>query len=757
MVNAERPPVFDYISGFLGLILLFSLAVLILDRSGKTVQIKQNQKQINSSYATILQQSKKDAVLLFELQYNNPEIVFLLDKVESSLNDAQMLKRYRQQLRNILHLKFQTSRQYFPKQRLYLPDGRSLLSLDSPSKAMLSDPEYNVGLQKVLAEKIPYFGLALLDGVYVYRFFFPIFNDYHELTAAAEVSLPLKSIQSFLFAEHGTRSRYLFAKRPLSDVSNKWSLYQESILSDDYYVHKQTRKTKKYNMYLDKQQSLQIKNTFTESHLISLFKMEEFSFEAQLNDTDGFVSFLPLKNINGDLVGQLLTYTPNLVTTSVNNNRILLFVTLFVSLLLSAVFYYRKSGHDQYMVSFYKSMIDALPFPVFSKDKNNHYQHVNDAFLKHFNLTADTNFDDGGDAFEKEPECIQISAQELMEAGGSSKTESEVIEGLSSSNFVTSLFVLQNQHQSITGLLGFISENTEKKSLKKALAEALFFQQQLLNLIPMGVRLFNADRQISEINQAFELLSGFNKKQMLSADCENMFTCLQCNPEECPLRKTQEDRLHHQIETVKYKADGEVGTFVVSYAPLQLKSGEFNGIIELTTDISDKKSLLDKTRELIINDELTGLLNMRGLLNIGANYFRLSERTKKPFFALYFDIFGMKKLNYQFGEKAGDQLLKDFTEILKDTFRDTDLIARVGGDEFAVLLNESDYRISDRGHFTRLEHNVQKYNQHSSNEYKLVLDTGIVEYSPQLHVDLQELISESEKLVYEQKLKRNIS
>ncbi|WP_019613577.1 sensor domain-containing diguanylate cyclase [Psychromonas ossibalaenae] len=757
MVNAERSAVFDYISGFFGLILLFSLAVLILDKNGKAVQIKQNQKQISSSYATILQQSKKDAVLLFELQYNNPEVILLLEKIEFSLNDPKMLKHYRQQLRNILHLKFQTSRQYFPNQHLYLPDGRSLLSLDSPSKAMLSDPEYNAGLQKVITEKSAYFGLALLDGVYVYRFFFPVFNDYHDLIAVAEVSLPLKSVQSFLLAEHGSRSRYLFAKRPLSDVSNKWSLYQESILSADYYVHKQTRKTKKYNMYLDKQQSLQIKSVFTDSQLISLFKMQALSFEAEINSTDGFVSFLPLKNINGDLVGLLLIYTPNLVTTSINNNRILLFITLFLSLLLSAVFYYRKSGHDQYIASFYKGMIDTLPFPVFSKDKKNHYQYVNSAFLQHFNLPPDTNFYDGGDAFEKEPECIQISAQELMETGGSSKTENEVIEGLHTSNFVTSLFVLQNQHQSITGLLGFINENTEKKSLKNTLTESLFFQQQLLNLVPMGVRLFNAEKQISEVNQAFELLSGFSQKQMSGADCESMFTCLQCNPEECPLRKTKNDRLHHQIETIKYKANGEVGTFVVSYAPLLLKSGEFNGIIEITTDISDKKSLLDKTRELIINDELTGLLNMRGLLNIGANYFRLSERTKKPFFALYFDIFGMKKLNYQYGERAGDQLLRDVTTILKDTFRDTDLIARVGGDEFAVLLNESDYRISDRGHFARLDHNVQKYNQHSSNEYKLILDTGIIEYSPMLHVDLQELISASEKLVYEKKLKRSLS
>jgi diguanylate cyclase (GGDEF)-like protein/PAS domain S-box-containing protein len=756
MLHTKPSHYFDFFLALLGLMLFTALIYFIVDNQGNKAQIKEIEKEIENSYNTVMEQNKKAAILLFELQFNHSRITSLL-QVASEAQDDQSLGLIKERLYQSLYFKFQSSRQLFPKQQIYLVDGHPLLRLDSPYQDFDKELVYNVGLQKVIKDHVSYSGLSLQDGVYLYRFFFPIFDAHHALIAVAEVGLPLINVQKFLFAKYGAVSQFMFSKRLLLDISNKWKLYEEAALSDDYYVLKREEKNKKRHLQVTKEELLLLKETFTEAHKEALLKVDTFSMLEKFKGQEGAINFLPLNNINGDVVGHLFTYAPKPSVTIAKKNRNILLLLVISLFFLLSYYLYRQNENNKNNLSFYKSMIDALPFPVFCKDDKNRYKGANVAFFKHFDLAPDFFFPDQDKAFDNEPEALQISATELLDCGSRKSIKESVIDEVGVINLNTLLFVVKKENQQVAGVLGFIVNETREVAMQQKLEEALALQTQLMNSLPIGLRIFNRDKQVKLVNKEFEKLSGYKTSQLLNAACENLFTCMQCSPEVCPLKKAKEQRKATQVETIKYNHHGHTKTLSIDFKPIFDDHGALSGIIEISTDISRNKSLQDKAHELIVADELTGLLNLRGLMSSGENYFRLAQRTKKPFFAIHFDIHGMRKLNHQHGEQAGDALLIDFANILNDTFRDTDLISRIGGDEFVVLLNDSDYTLADSSHFVRLELNIQKYNRQPKNKLKLLIDTGIVQYSSKTHKDLALLLDQCEKLVYEQQLKRNIS
>lgn len=84
-------------------------------------------------------------------------------------------------------------------------------------------------------------------------------------------------------------------------------------------------------------------------------------------------------------------------------------------------------------------------------------------------------------------------------------------------------------------------------------------------------------------------------------------------------------------------------------------------------------------------DGLTGLYNLRGMQLLGDQALREARRLKVGFSVLYFDLDGLKRANDQFGHHVGSQFLIDVAELLREHFQESDIVARIGGDEFAVI------------------------------------------------------------------------
>jgi len=119
MLNIKRKHSFEFMFGIVALILFVGLIYFIVGHQGNKQQIKEMQKEIQNSYHTVMEQNKQSALLLFELQFNNSEVISLLQKA-SNAQTSQVFRRIKKKLYQSLNSKFQSSREYFPKQQIYL-------------------------------------------------------------------------------------------------------------------------------------------------------------------------------------------------------------------------------------------------------------------------------------------------------------------------------------------------------------------------------------------------------------------------------------------------------------------------------------------------------------------------------------------------------------------------------------------------------------------------------------------------------------
>jgi diguanylate cyclase (GGDEF)-like protein len=171
---------------------------------------------------------------------------------------------------------------------------------------------------------------------------------------------------------------------------------------------------------------------------------------------------------------------------------------------------------------------------------------------------------------------------------------------------------------------------------------------------------------------------------------------------------------------------------------------------ELNREIAKQKQLEERLKAMSLTDELTGLYNRRGFFALAQQQLKVAERTKKDMLLFFADLDKMKQINDTLGHREGDKALIEIATILKEVFRESDIIGRMGGDEFAILAIDATDETGDVL-IMRLHNILDGYNRPEGRNYQLSLSIGIAYYNPETASTLDELMSQADTLMYEEK------
>ncbi len=195
------------------------------------------------------------------------------------------------------------------------------------------------------------------------------------------------------------------------------------------------------------------------------------------------------------------------------------------------------------------------------------------------------------------------------------------------------------------------------------------------------------------------------------------------------------------------------------------KQGEVRWILETDTaihyegrpavlgnsmDITDRKKMEEEIKAVSITDQLTGLYNRRGFLSFAEQQIKINERTGNGFLLLYADLDGMKEINDKLGHSRGDEALIETADVFREVFRESDIIARIGGDEYAVLALGSSMEHAAQLN-ERIQQFINEHNKREGREYYLSVSSGVVYCDPDSASGIDELMARADRLMYEQK------
>jgi diguanylate cyclase (GGDEF)-like protein len=154
--------------------------------------------------------------------------------------------------------------------------------------------------------------------------------------------------------------------------------------------------------------------------------------------------------------------------------------------------------------------------------------------------------------------------------------------------------------------------------------------------------------------------------------------------------------------------------------------------------------------QLSMNDSLTKLYNRRGFLLLTEERLQIAKRRQSDLMLFFADMDGLKVINDNYGHAEGDQAILDVAEILRKSFRETDILARFAGDEFAILTDKMG-RESEQIFRTRVQEAVDEFNARKTQRYFLSLSMGSIHFKVSETTTIEAVMVEADKKLYQLK------
>jgi len=288
---------------------------------------------------------------------------------------------------------------------------------------------------------------------------------------------------------------------------------------------------------------------------------------------------------------------------------------------------------------------------------------------------------------------------------------------------------------------------TERKKAEKALQESEELYRVLAEKSFAGVYVVQ-DGKFCFINSKAASYSGYTLEELIGKESMSLV-----HPEDREhLKKHAIDMLRGE-RTLPYEfrvitKEGNIIWFMETITSILWKGKR--AVLANCMDLTERKRMEEQIHSLSITDSLTGLHNRRGFLTLAEQQLKFADRHQKNMLLFFADLDGMKLINDTLGHEEGDRALIDVAAILKETFRSSDIIARIGGDEFAVFAMDAT-GISPETIMMRLQNQISDHNKKGKRHYKISISIGIACYDPGNPCSLDDLMASADKLMYKQK------
>lgn len=295
----------------------------------------------------------------------------------------------------------------------------------------------------------------------------------------------------------------------------------------------------------------------------------------------------------------------------------------------------------------------------------------------------------------------------------------------------------------VTHLADVAWEIVERKRAETALQESEERYRTLVESQGEGVGFVDPDERFIYANPAAESIFGVPPGSLVGRNIAEFVTPEQWAAiREQTSRRRAGEKSAYEVEIVH--PDGEKRSILVTATPKFDDAGQFIGAFGIFRDITDRRQAAEKLKYLSTHDALTGLYNRTFFEEETA---RLERGRQHPVCIVMADVDDLKVTNDRDGHAAGDDLLRRTAQVLNASFRAEDIIARIGGDEFVVLLPNADAAAAEQA-LTRVRKILHDHNAaHGGTRLRLSLGASTAEKGGAL----AEALKQADARMYQEK------
>ncbi|MCL4486649.1 MAG: PAS domain S-box protein [Chloroflexi bacterium] len=353
-----------------------------------------------------------------------------------------------------------------------------------------------------------------------------------------------------------------------------------------------------------------------------------------------------------------------------------------------------------------RTLIDSLPDYIYVKDMEGRFV-ITNAANAWVMRAPDPDAAIGKSDFDYYPEdeaaAYRAAEQSVIRTGQPVVNREEVsTDPIGNARWtLTTKVPRRDSRGDVIGILGVGRDITERKRVEQALVESESRLKTILEKIPTGIMIVDPETHtIVDVNRVAASWIGAAREQIVGSVC-HQYVC----PAErghCPI--TDLGQTVDNAERVLLTAEGQNLPVIKTVTTVML--GGRPHLLESLTDITERKRAEEQLKFISTHDTLTGLYNR---CYFEEEQTRLDHSRQFPVSVIMADVDGLKAVNDEFGHAAGDELLKSAAAVLSACFRPEDVVARIGGDEFSVLLAATDSASAEKA-CERIRENVHRSN-----------------------------------------------